>query len=97
MNPVLANNAVLDGIRCVSSLLGLGSLMVHRSCKGWIDEIGGYSWDDKAALLGEDKPVKVDDHSLDAGRYALFSTKSVWGTVIPLTSPVSEDPWARAV
>jgi PBSX family phage terminase large subunit len=96
MNPVLANNSVLDGIRCVSSLLGLGALMVHRSCKGLVDEIGGYSWDDRAGLLGEDKPVKVDDHSLDATRYAVFSTKSVWGTVIPLTSPAGEDAWAQS-
>jgi PBSX family phage terminase large subunit len=97
MNPVLANNAVLDGIRCVSSLLALGHLMVHRSCVGLANEIGGYAWDDRAAQMGEDKPVKVDDHSCDAARYALFTTKSAWGTVIPLTSPVSGDAWAQAV
>jgi PBSX family phage terminase large subunit len=96
MNPVLANNAVLDGIRVVSSLLALGHLMVHRSCVGLINEIGGYAWDDRAALLGEDKPVKVDDHSCDAARYVAFTTKSVWQSTIPLTSP-GADAWPQAV
>ena len=97
MNPVLANNAVLDGIRVVSSLLALGNLMVHRSCVGLVNEIGGYSWDDRAALLGEDKPVKVDDHSCDAARYVTFTTKSQWQTAIPLSDPVSRDTWGQAV
>lgn len=97
MNPVLANNAVLDGIRVVSSLLALGNLMVHRSCTGWINEVSSYAWDEKAAEVGEDKPMKVDDHSLDAGRYVTFTTKSVWGSVIPLTMPASPDPWPQAV
>lgn len=93
LNPVLANNAVLDGIRVMSSLFALGSLMVHRSCSGLISEIGGYSWDDTAALKGEDKPVKVDDHSCDASRYVTFTTKPEWQGTVPLTSPVGEDTW----
>jgi PBSX family phage terminase large subunit len=52
-----ADNSVLDGIRLVSSLLARHRLKVARSCQGWIDEIGGYSWDDRAALIGVDKPV----------------------------------------
>lgn len=96
LNPVLGNNAVLDGIRVVSSLFAIDALMVHRSCEGLISEIGGYSWDDKAALKGEDKPVKVDDHSLDAARYVTLTTKSVWDQVIQLTSPVSEDTWGMS-
>jgi PBSX family phage terminase large subunit len=95
MNPVLANNEVLTGIRLVSTLLGRGDLLVHRSCTGWIGEIGGYSWDDKAAAVGEDKPVKVDDHSLDGGRYVTLSTKALWQGIIPL-SDFSPDPWPRA-
>ncbi|MEC3977888.1 PBSX family phage terminase large subunit [Amycolatopsis sp. H20-H5] len=78
VTPALANNAVLDGIRTVSSLLAADQLRVHRSCEGWTDEIGGYSWDDAAAAKGEDKVIKVDDHSLDAGRYVLHTTRAAW-------------------
>lgn len=73
-----AVNDVSDGIRAVASLLATDRLIVHKSCAGWVEEIGGYSWDDKAAAKGEDKPVKVADHSLDAGRYAIATTETVW-------------------
>lgn len=82
-----ADNAVADGIRLVASLLGTGRLIVHRSCAGLIAEIPGYVWDDKAAARGEDKPVKVNDHSVDALRYAVRSTERVWRGRVPLT------PW----
>lgn len=78
LSPMPANNAVLDGIRTVSSLLGSGRLKVHPRCTGWIDEIGGYVWDDKAAALGIDKPIKAEDHSMDAGRYGLHTTYGLW-------------------
>jgi PBSX family phage terminase large subunit len=73
-----AQNNVLDGIRSVGTALGSGLLSVHRSCTGLIDEIPGYAWDDKAAARGEDKPIKVNDHSCDALRYALHSTSHDW-------------------
>ncbi|MGW4695164.1 PBSX family phage terminase large subunit [Kitasatospora cineracea] len=73
-----AQNDVLDGIRSVSVALGSGRLLVHRSCRGLIDELPGYSWDDSAAARGEDKPLKVDDHSVDALRYVLHSTAHQW-------------------
>jgi len=73
-----ADNAVVDGIRLMSSLLGAGLLAVHESCTGWIDEVTGYTWDPKAALLGADKPIKARDHSLDAGRYVVKTTEGIW-------------------
>ncbi|GAA0638147.1 PBSX family phage terminase large subunit [Kutzneria viridogrisea] len=78
LSPTLADNSVLDGIRLISSLLAAGLLLVHRSCAGWIEEVGGYSWDDKAAAKGEDRPIKDADHSLDAGRYVLKTTEALW-------------------
>jgi hypothetical protein len=39
-------------------------------------------WDEKAALLGEGKPVKVDDHSLDAGRYAIKTPEVLWRPLV---------------
>lgn len=76
--PAHGDNAVLDGIRTVSSLLGRDRLKVHRSCTGWINEIPGYSWDPDKAAKGEDAPIKVDDHSLDAGRYVIRTTHASW-------------------
>jgi len=78
LRPVDGDNSVLDGIRTVASLLGSGKLKVHRSCTGLISEIPGYVWDEKKALLGEDAPLKVDDHSCDAVRYCLHTTQSIW-------------------
>jgi PBSX family phage terminase large subunit len=78
ITPAQANNDVLDGIRNVSSLLGAGLLKVHASCTALVDEFGGYSWDDEKAKKGEDVPIKVADHSLDALRYAIHTTESIW-------------------
>jgi PBSX family phage terminase large subunit len=77
-NVVDANNSVIDGIRMVSSLLATDKLIIHSSCKGLLDEFPTYSWDDKAAEKGEDRPVKVADHSLDGGRYAVTTTETLW-------------------
>ena len=82
LHATAAENSVLDGIRLVSSLLARGLLVVHESCEGWISEVTGYSWDDKAAAQGEDRPIKVDDHSLDAGRYAIATTEVLWRPLI---------------
>jgi PBSX family phage terminase large subunit len=78
MSPWPADNAVLDGIRVVSSLLANGQFAVAERCTGLIEEFPGYVWDSKAALLGEDKPVKANDHSLDAARYGTKTTESMW-------------------
>ncbi len=68
-----ANNDVLNGIRYVTDLLTNGTLKVCVSCKNTISEIGTYVWDQKAAQKGIEKPLKINDHCLDALRYCLFS------------------------
>lgn len=78
VTPTQGDNAVDDGLRLVANLLAKGQLKVHRSCKGWIKECPGYVWDAKAAEKGIDQPVKVADHALDAGRYALRTTEWLW-------------------
>lgn len=85
MTPALADNSVLDGIRLMSSLLGNGQLRIHASCKGLLDELPGYSWDDKAAERGIDAPVAVDDHSIDAARYAIKTTEVLWRPLVRST------------
>ena len=68
-----ANNDVIDGIRCVSTLLSQGNLVVCKNCVNLIKEIEGYVWDDNAVRRGEDKPVKQRDHAVDAMRYVIYS------------------------
>ncbi|MGY0023743.1 PBSX family phage terminase large subunit [Streptomyces sp. YJ-C3] len=77
-----ADNDVKDGIRSVSMALAAGRLLVHRSCEGLLGELPSYSWDEKAAMAGEDKPVKANDHSCDALRYALHSSVNEWRHLI---------------
>ncbi|MFD6968369.1 PBSX family phage terminase large subunit [Streptomyces sp. NPDC059949] len=77
-----AVNDVLDGIRSVGVALGSGLLRFHRSCTGLLGELPTYAWDERAAERGEDKPVKANDHSADALRYALHSTAHEWRGLI---------------
>ncbi len=77
-NVMNADNTVIDGIRMFASLLANDRIRVHRSCKGFIEEIPGYAWDEKAAEKGVDQPVKLDDHDMDAGRYLVKSTEPLW-------------------
>lgn len=68
-----AKNDVLDGIRCVSTLLSQGDLVIKRCCTNLLKEIESYVWDDKSIRLGEDRPLKQRDHAVDALRYPLFT------------------------
>lgn len=66
---IKADNAVLDGIRCTSALINEGQLLFSKVCEKTIREFISYRWDDKAAEHGEDKPIKQNDHAMDAMRY----------------------------
>ncbi|MCO1575016.1 PBSX family phage terminase large subunit [Crossiella sp. SN42] len=77
-NVANAINDVIPGIRTLAGVIARDQLRVHRSCKGFLDEVPGYSWDDKASERGEDAPIKADDHSLDAVRYVVHSTETLW-------------------
>lgn len=60
-----ADNAVEDGIRDTAVCLQRGTVRIFEICTETIKEFEGYVWDAKA----EDKPVKVNDHLMDAARY----------------------------
>lgn len=60
-----ADNDVLDGIRDTAVCLQRGTVRIFDTCKETIKELEGYVWDAKA----EDKPVKENDHMMDAMRY----------------------------
>lgn len=68
-----AKNSVLDGIRFVASLLMSESFYIAPECVNLIKEMQSYVWDDKAADRGEDKPLKVNDHAVDALRYFCYT------------------------
>ncbi|MGD3112542.1 PBSX family phage terminase large subunit [Streptomyces sp. YGL11-2] len=89
-----ARNDVLDGIRSVSTALDSGLLRVHSSCSGLLSELPGYAWDPAASDRGEDRPIKRDDHSADALRYAVHSTAHEWRHLIP--APADEEVTPRA-
>lgn len=70
-----ADNDVLHGIADVGSLLRNKRLFVMSNCKNTISEFGIYAWDTKAAEQGEDKPIKENDHAMDAVRYFVRTLK----------------------
>lgn len=76
------DNSVVEGIRTISSLFARDRLKIHASCVHLLDEIPGYTWDPDKALAGEDVPIKLDDHGLDAMRYAIFTTRSTWRPLV---------------
>jgi PBSX family phage terminase large subunit len=74
-----ADNAVLDGIRMTSNMLARKKVKVHRhKCPRLIEELPAYAWDEKAALRGEEKPIKEHDHGPDAIRYCIKTRVAAW-------------------
>lgn len=71
-----ANNDVIDGIRRVSTMILKRYLKVEKKCSAFLREVSGYIWDEKAILHGEEKPVKVGDHAMDATRYLINTVVS---------------------
>ncbi len=61
-----ADNDVADGIRETANALENGYIKMSSKLKCWKEEVSGYIWDDKAL---DDRPVKINDHLMDAKRY----------------------------
>lgn len=70
-----ANNAVLDGIRTVSTYMANNQFFVCDKCTNFINEVHNYSWDEKAQAKGIDSPEKINDHCSDAVRYGVMYLK----------------------
>jgi hypothetical protein len=66
-NGVKANNSVDSGIDCICAKMERGQFFVSKKCSGVLSEIWDYCRDEAGAI------VKVNDHYLDALRYAVFS------------------------
>ena len=71
---VPADNAVLDGIRETASAMQQNFIKVSPYIKEWKQEVEGYVWDNDSA---EDRPIKVNDHYMDAMRYFIHTMKIV--------------------
>lgn len=69
---VKANNDVEDGIRETASAMKRGLIKISTHMPEWRGEVEGYVWDDK---VEEDKPVKENDHLMDATRYFVKTKK----------------------
>jgi phage terminase large subunit len=79
-----ANNAVSAGIDRVKELMkphpvtGQPRLFIFETCSNLIEEITQYKWKEKPPTAASsqnepEEPVKKDDHSCDALRYAIMS------------------------
>lgn len=62
-----AINDVLDGIRETATAMRNGYIKISPSISEWQKEVCGYVWEDNPD--GEERPVKVADHYMDATRY----------------------------
>lgn len=78
-----ANNNVDDGIRETAVALKSGKIKISKRMENWKKEVGGYVWDPKAP---EDKPIKIDDHLMDATRY-FVKTKRILNALEEYHSP----------
>lgn len=70
-----ADNDVFNGLTFMCSEMKKGNLFVCEDCPNMIRELESYVWDPKASIKGEDKPMKKDDHCIDAARYVSFTHK----------------------
>lgn len=91
-----ANNDVLLGIKIVSKFIAEKNIAIHKSCTTLLEHIQSYAWDPKAADRGEDKPLKVNDHILDALRYAIASAFPT-GQFDHPDENLSVDEWRRRI
>lgn len=74
-----ADNDVKDSLRVADSLISKRKIYVARECAGLLGEVPGYSWSDDAMKRGVEEPLKVNDHSVDAGlRYAPYTSRHLW-------------------
>lgn len=89
--PIASDKDVLEGIHKVSLAIKDRRLMIHKSCINTLKEFSTYVWDDKASLRGEDKPLKQNDHCMDAIRYGIMTRPSAG--VYVLDDGVTDDEY----
>jgi PBSX family phage terminase large subunit len=69
---------IVAGVDHVRELFKQGRIHIHPDCKNLIMELETYRYPDKKPDANEvEKPVKENDHALDALRYALYTNKPI--------------------
>lgn len=68
-----AKNDVKDGIRETAVAMKTGKVRIYKGIKEWQNEVKGYVWDKEAGEKGEEKPLKINDHYMDATRYYVYT------------------------
>ena len=68
-----ANNDVYEGIMFLSDWIAKDKLFIDKSCKHDIEEFQSYCWDARKQAVGEDAPLKENDHAMDSMRYAIYT------------------------
>lgn len=67
---------IVAGIDAVRELFKQNRIHIHPDCKNLIHELETYRYPEKKPDKNEEeKPIKENDHALDALRYALYMTK----------------------
>lgn len=69
-----ADNAVADGLQDTAVAIKRGLIRLDQSCTETKKEFVGYVWDEKSE---SDKPVKENDHCMDALRYFVKTKRLV--------------------
>ncbi len=70
-----ADNEVIGGIRTTMNQFYSGNMKVNKKCKHIIRELDIYSWHEEIP----DKPIKENDHHMDAIRYVIYTQDKVAG------------------
>lgn len=73
LRPLPADNDVINGIRKTSTAIERGLIKISNKCTSWKSEAQSYIWDVHST---EDRPVKDNDHLMDAMRY-FVNTKRI--------------------
>lgn len=75
-NVIPAKNDVADGIRETANALDNEYIKISSKCENWKKEASGYSWEDSED--GDDRPIKIMDHLMDAMRYFVMTMYIVY-------------------
>jgi len=76
LRAVPAKNEVMPGINAVAGKLKEPSLFINKTCENLIKEFHNYQYPDKKDDRNQkEEPMKVNDHALDALRYAVYNFK----------------------
>jgi len=68
---VKADNDVMNGIQETGTAIHKDRIKINPAIKEWKQEAAGYAWDETA----DDRPIKVNDHYMDATRYFVKTAK----------------------